>query len=89
MNFSTIKLHTLSCYKNKKTIRIMVGRPNYNSRNLESASIIISVSILLDAEKNEGPPRYFSVASGQEDVKVRDIFVTNLDRVGVNNINKT
>ena len=60
----------------------MVGRPNYNSRNLESASIVISVSILLNTEANEGPPRYFSVASGQEDVRVRDIFVTNLDRVG-------
>ena len=67
--------------QDKNTVRIMVGRPNYNSRDMESATIVISVSILLNPDKYEGPPRYYSVASGQEAVKVRDIYVTNLDRV--------
>ena len=67
--------------QNKNSVRIMVGRPNYNSLNMESATIVISVSILLNTDKFEGPPRYYSVASGQEDVKINDIYVTNLDRV--------
>ena len=62
-------------------MRIQVGRPNYNSRDLESATIILSVSILIDELNHEGPPRYYAVASGQFPVKIRNIYMTNLDRV--------
>ena len=46
-------------------LRIQVGRPNYNSKDLEAATIILSVSISIDEGNNEGPPMYYSVASGQ------------------------
>lgn len=67
--------------KEEKKLRIQVGRPNYNSYNLESATIILSVSILIDELNHEGPPRYYAVASGQSRVLVRSLYVTNLDRV--------
>ena len=67
--------------RDEKKVRIMVGRPNYNSRDLESATIVISASILVDELKHEGPPQYYSIASGQEDVIVKNMYLTNLDRV--------
>ena len=46
--------------KSEKKLRIQIGRPNYNSRDLEAASIILSVSLLIDEESDEGPPRHSS-----------------------------
>ena len=67
--------------RDEKKVRIMVGRPNYNSRDLESATIVISAAILVDEEQHQGPPQYYSIASGQEDVIVKSMYLTNLDRV--------
>ena len=36
---------------------------------------------MIDELANEGPPMYYSLASGQSFVVVRQIYVTNLDRV--------
>ena len=62
-------------------MRIQVGRPNYNSRDLEAATIILSASILIDEEADEGPPRYYAIASGTNKVVIHDLYMTNLDRV--------
>ena len=43
--------------KSEKKLRIQVGRPNYNSRDLEAATIILSVSVAIDEIAHEGPPR--------------------------------
>ena len=67
--------------KDDKKLRIQVGRPNYNSRNLEAATIILSVSIVIDELNHEGPPMYYAIASGQNQVLIRSIYMTNLDRV--------
>ena len=45
--------------KPEKKLRIMVGRPNYNSRNLEAATIVISAGIYIDeTEGGMGPFRF-------------------------------
>ena len=45
--------------KPEKKLRIMVGRPNYNSRNLEAATIVISAGIYIDeTEGGQGPFRF-------------------------------
>ena len=67
--------------KEEQKLRIMVGRPNYNSQDLEAATIILSVSVFIDESNFEGPPRYYSLASGMSHVYVKQIYVTNLDRV--------
>ena len=67
--------------KDERKLRIQVGRPNYNSRDLESATIILSASIPIDERADEGPPRYYAVASGANDVEVEEIYMTTLDRV--------
>lgn len=48
---------------------------------MEGATIILSVSVLIDEEKGDGPPRYYAVASGEADVVVSSIYMTKLDRV--------
>ena len=53
----TTEMYVCTNYlRDDKKLRIQVGRPNYNSRDLESATIILSVSILIDERQNEGPP---------------------------------
>ena len=59
----------------------MAGRPNYNSRNLESATIILSVSVAIDEEGGETPPRFYSLASGDSHVIIKHMYLTKLDRV--------
>ena len=47
--------------KQEKKLRIMVGRPNYNSRNLEAATIVISAGIFIDeTDGGMGPLRSVS-----------------------------
>ena len=48
---------------------------------MEAATIILSVSVLLDESKGEGPPRYYAIGSGASNVKVKSIYMTKLDRV--------
>ena len=48
---------------------------------MEAATIILSVAVFIDEEKFEGPPRYYSLASGMTHVYVKQMYVTNLDRV--------
>ena len=47
--------------RDKSKLRIQVGRPNYNSRDLEAATIILSASVLIDEENDEGPPRFITI----------------------------
>jgi len=48
---------------------------------MEAATIILSVSVLIDETKGEGPPRYYAIGSGSEAVRVKSIYMTKLDRV--------
>ena len=79
------ELYVCSNYlKDEKRVRIQVGRPNYNSADRDTATIILSVSILVrdGAPYYEGPPQYYSVASGSlNNVIVRNMYMTNLDYV--------
>ena len=43
--------------RDERMLRIMIGRPNYNSRDLESATIILQANILINEANDEGPPR--------------------------------
>ena len=67
--------------QDERKLRIQVGRPNYNSRDLESATIILAASIPINEREDEGPPRYYAVGSGTNDVDVEEIYMTTLDRV--------
>ena len=49
--FLHIRNQDYNLNKNLKfPVRVMAGRPNYNSRNLEAATIILSVSVAIDEE---------------------------------------
>ena len=48
---------------------------------MEAATIIISASILINEDEDEGPPRFYAVASGTNPVTVHDLYMTNIDRV--------
>lgn len=67
--------------KEDRQLRISIGRPNYNARNLEAATIILAVSVLLDETAGEGPPRFYALASGSVPVLIKSIYMTKLDRV--------
>ena len=64
-----------------RKLRISVGRPNYNARNLEAATIILAVSVMIDEEAGEGPPRFYAVGAGEYGVFIKSIYMTKLDRV--------
>ena len=52
-----------------------------SARNLESATIILSVQVPIFEELGEGPPRFYAVGSGQSEVLIKEIYRTKLDRV--------
>ena len=47
--------------RNDRKLRLLVGRPNYNARDLESATIVISAQMLINEAADEGPPRYYGI----------------------------
>ena len=47
--------------RNDRKLRLLVGRPNYNARDLESATIVISAQMLINEAADEGPPRYYAI----------------------------
>ena len=52
-----------------------------SSRNLESATIVLSVQVPVFEEEGEGPPRFYALASGSSIVTIKEIYRTKLDRV--------
>ena len=67
--------------RNEQKLRIQVARPNYNLRDLEHANVVLSVSVHVNEAADEGPPRYYAIGSGTDDVIIKDLYMTNLDRV--------